>query len=454
MRVGLRFDSVALVSWFWVAFLVIVVVAGGASRIDSFAQIPVELAASVMLGVALAFLSKDQAMRYGGPIVFATACVALVALQLVPLPPAIWSALPGHGFYKQAADLAEIPQPWRPISISPDLTWSSLTGLLAPLAALLTVATLGRQRTIALLPMLLVVIILNISLGLAQLGGGEGSALRYYAITNNDTPVGMFSNRNHLGILLAIGIPLLAFWVDWGERGERGLPRGWIALACFVLLLPMILLTGSRSGMILGVLGIAVAAGVLRRKARNAISRGTAMIGGVAAVIVVGAVIGLIKASRAFALDRLLQADYATEARVKVVAPAFKMIETFAPFGAGFGTFDQAFRRFEPYRMLAPEYMNHAHSEILELPIEAGLLGVALLAVYLVWWVRRTVRIWSSHKSRSFALARPGTVITGMILLASIAEYPLRTPFFAVLMMIASLWMLPARDDGPSTVPT
>ena len=118
-----------------------------------------------------------------------------------------------------------------------------------------------------------------------------------------------------------------------------------------------------------------------------------------------------------------------------------------AAVGSGLGTFDPAFRRFEPFEMLSTSYMNQAHSDLLQLVIEAGAFGLALLLVYLAWWGRRTIALWRAAPDRAAPplLGRLGSVVTAMILLSSVAEYPLRTPFFAVLFVIASVWMTADR---------
>ena len=49
------------------------------------------------------------------PAMLLAMAIALVGLQLVPLPPALWTALPGREGLATAAQLAGFPQPWRPL---------------------------------------------------------------------------------------------------------------------------------------------------------------------------------------------------------------------------------------------------------------------------------------------------------------------------------------------------
>ena len=48
-----------------------------------------------------------------------------------------------------------------------------------------------------------------------QLAGGAESRLRFYSITNTDSAVGYFANRNHESALLVAAIPFAAYWTLW-----------------------------------------------------------------------------------------------------------------------------------------------------------------------------------------------------------------------------------------------
>ena len=52
------------------------------------------------------------------------------------------------------------------------------------------------------------------------------------------------------------------------------------------------------------------------------------------------------------------------------------------------GTFVPVYAMFEkPENILANTYVNRAHNDFLELWLESGLLGLALMAVFAVWFV-------------------------------------------------------------------
>ena len=72
------------------------------------------------------------------------AAVLLPVLQLLPLPPSIWTQLPGRepviaAFGLIGQDLPYLP--WMPLSLTPRATWVSALALLPPVAILLATAT-------------------------------------------------------------------------------------------------------------------------------------------------------------------------------------------------------------------------------------------------------------------------------------------------------------------------
>ena len=84
-----------------------------------------------------------------------TACAAILAvplLQLVPLPPQIWTHLPGRDAVLAAFALLGRAPAWAPISMAPRSTWLCALGLLPPLAVFLAVTTPRLARAPAVEP--------------------------------------------------------------------------------------------------------------------------------------------------------------------------------------------------------------------------------------------------------------------------------------------------------------
>jgi O-antigen ligase len=226
------------------------------------------------------------------------------------------------------------------------------------------------------------------------------------------------------------------------------LPTRWIVAALMVFFVPVILLNGSRNGLLLAPIALIVGTLFLQRSRRGDALRWKmimAVIGG--AIVAAGASIYF---SRALAFERLMSSDLGSEGRVRVLRPGWQMVQDFFPFGTGIGTFDPLYRRYEPFAALSTRYMNEAHNDLLQLAIEAGLFGLLLLAAYVGWWGVNLARAWQTRRepqgSKEFRWL--GAFVTGILLIASLTEYPLRTPFFQVLFVVASCWMLREKPNG------
>jgi O-antigen ligase len=377
-----------------------------------------------------------------------------MAVQLIPLPPALWAALPGHGQLARFIDATGGQASWRPLSLTPDLTLASMVGLAVPAAALVGIASLPEARSFKLLSWLLGAALLGALLGIAQLAGGEGSGFYRYAVTNSEAAVGFFANRNHQAIFLVTVWPMLAAWATQSlENPNERRFRHWTAVAGAVALLPMILITGSRAGAVLAAVGLA-AGWWLRRgmggnpAAPSRFSKLWNVLPAVAGVAFVGVAILL---SRAEAVERLFATNLPEESRFAYWPLLTRIGTDFFPFGIGFGAFDPIFRFYEPNWALRPTYLNHAHNDVLELFITGGLPAVLVALTFLIWLARRMLGAASSaRRSRPsvrhrFALL--GGSIIAITLLGSILDYPLRTPLFGMLFAFACFWL--AASDNP-----
>jgi len=437
----------------YLLFLGVVAVTGGSSHYDAASQPIVRLAAIVLIGT-LALRS-----RHGRPVGnltalwFLGALAGVILVQLVPLPPTWWSALPGHGRYAAAAVAAGEAQPWRPLNLTPDRGWNALFSLLPPAAALFAALRLRMRDQGAVLLGLIAIALTSAVIGLAQVSAGEDDALRFYTAPPTGSAVGLFANRNHQGLLIACGLPMLAVWAE-RARGDRARGRLFAALALIgaVFLVLMIPTTGSRMGLALAGLSLAFAV-VL---SWPPISAGIAVMSprhrrfatGAALLAFVGLVATALTFSRAEAVQRLFAIDPVEDARVRLFIPLLVMIRTFLPFGSGFGSFDPVYRGFEQFGNLAVTFMNQAHDDYLQLILEGGLPALGLLITFLGWWAWKSIRLWRGSGGEGVALGRLGSILLLLILLASITDYPVRTPLMMVIAAQAAAWMLlPVRGS-------
>lgn len=105
-----------------------------------------------------------------------------------------------------------------------------------------------------------------------------------------------------------------------------------------------------------------------------------------------------------------------------------------SPIGSGFGTFQQTYRRYEDPGAVDRWYVNHAHNDFLEIAVEGGIAAVALLIVFLLWWIGQAHKAWFSRSGTVEQQA--ASVASATILLHSAFDYPLRTAAITAVMAV------------------
>ena len=419
---------------------------GGSNRGDVIVVVAVRLVAILCIGAAIAFMPLDRLGSIRRPLLFLLALAIWMILQIVPLPPAIWTALPGRERFADAAIAAGMSQPWMPISIVPTRTLGSLLSLLVPLAALILVAWLPKRSWYAQIYLVVGLGAAAGILALMQISGSVDSLWQLYDVNQNGGGVGFFANRNHQAAFMACMFPMLAAISVHAIRSGK---RGALVTACCAIfalfLLPLIFITGSRAGLALTpvslLASVVLAWPMLRR--RKFSGRQLAVIAGGLLATLAG-LTGILLSSRSLALRRLSTTNLYEEQRVNVVEPIVRMIKQNFPFGTGFGTFDPAFRAIEPYSQLFRTYLNHAHSDPLEFLSDGGLPTAIIFLAFFAWWGARFFKIW--FRARDNDVARMASIVTALWLGASVVDYPLRTPLASVIFALAIAWMAIAVD--------
>jgi O-antigen ligase len=120
------------------------------------------------------------------------------------------------------------------------------------------------------------------------------------------------------------------------------------------------------------------------------------------------------------------------------------MTAQYFPLGSGFGGFDPVFRLHEPDNLLKPTYFNHAHNDFLEVVLDGGLPAGIILAAAALWWARRSVVAWRSISIDRLPAA--GSMIIFLVGVASVFDYPARTPIIMALLAIAAVWLSGAPE--------
>ncbi len=245
-------------------FAAALALAGGASRFDEDQQAIVRIAAILSLAASLWMLDPKLLAERHGLIFAAAAAYLLVLIQLVPLPPQVWAALPGRAPYAAIA-AASGTVTWRPLTLTPDLTLNSLYALLPATAAGLAALHIDSRDRIWLARGVVAIAFVSALIGLIQVAG-VGSSLHLYRVTSEDAPVGLLANRNHQAAFLSCALALTGALAGLRRRDVSD-PRVGLgaALAVAAVLILAVLSTGSRMGLALCALGSL--AGVVAYKA-------------------------------------------------------------------------------------------------------------------------------------------------------------------------------------------
>jgi len=433
---------------------------GGGARNDIESLILLRPLAVLICGVALATLNRRHIRDHRFLLGFAAALFLVCLLHLVPLPPSVWTSLPGREFIVEIERNAQIEGTWRPLSLVPSATWNALFSLFVPLGALLLAVQLSPEQRERLLPLFLILGMASGLMGLLQVVGDPEGPLYLYRVTNSGAAVGFFANRNHQAIFLACLIPMLAVYASRpASTFEQIRLRFIVGAAAILVLIPFLLVTGSRAGIILGLLGLVSTPFLYRRPAVEHASRPARLGPGVIGAGLLGvAALGMLTIlfGRAEAFNRLMAVGAGSEDNRSLFwRPVADMAWQYFPLGSGVGAFEDVYKIGEPDSLLSINYLNHAHNDWLEVVMTVGVPGMILLAAAAVAWAVGTWRAWrgpgGSSSRRSHA--RLGSVCLLMLGLASVGDYPLRAPFLACFGVVLAVWLhdaTRAQARGPA----
>jgi O-antigen ligase len=440
--------------WALAGFLLLAFATGGGSRYDIQSLVVLRSAAALLLAFAFWGVELRHLRNLASPLLLFAAMALLILIHLVPLPWALWSTLPGRDTIVAIDEAAGLGHMWRPLALAPVGAWNAFFSLLPPIAVLIAGARLSARERQTLVILLLLLALASSVVALLQLSGGENSPLYLYRITNDGAAVGLFANRNHQAVFLACSFPLLALFASPSvfPRWDRRIRVG-IAAACGAIFVALILVTGSRAGLLTMVVGLAAAALLSRSdpgaRGRAAFWRGTRAWAVAAGLLLLLASI-VVLAGRAESIDRLLSSEGVGESRYRAWGPILDMALHYFPVGSGIGSFAEVYRLDEPYALLDWTTFLRAHNDPLELLVTGGAPAMLLLAVAVAGYVRQSVHWWRAGNREGGRSVTKGAALCVIFILglASLGDYPLRTPAIACLFCVMLLWLYGADDAG------
>lgn len=427
----------------------VVALTGGASRSDAIQIVALRSLAALFLIPALLCIRKEDVVSNRALVAFLGCFVLLVAIQLLPLPPSLWQRLPGREEIYRLDVALGIEGAWRPLTFTPTRTWNVLGSLVVPVAGLL-LAIAFRASSLTLLRMIAALGILNALLGLLQLASGRSSAFYLYELTNRGSPVGIFANENHASVFAACSMLVVAI-LGLRVRATRGpLWERLIYPAAFLLILLVALTGQSRAGFAASAGAVCVAIAMLTLSVRSG-RRGAAknpllrwmdnhprLLLAFPGLIVLLIAATFVILDRAPAFSDILSTDSFEDLRWSLWPTIHRMISIHWLLGTGLGSFEQVYHIYEPNALLMPRYVNQAHNDWVQLIIEGGICAVIVL-IGLMVWIGKAVVTLSMRKGMAIAAIFWMSVFA-VICLASLIDYPLRTPTF----QLVAIWLLVA----------
>ena len=380
---------------------------------------------------------------------------ALVAgvplLQLIPLPPFVWHALPGRALERDALALIGAQNSWRAWSLAPSRTLAALLSLAPPLLLLVMTSAAGRSARLALIRILAVMALATLLLGALQLSTGDASPAHLYGVT---VPmlVGFQANHNSTADLLLIAMmsgPILLR--DLAERriisNNPGLILG-IAGAVIALLAIGVVLTASRMGIILLPIPLLASAWILQPWIKVSWRLVALSLGGAAILAGCGFLLARDNPVLATIIARF---DFSQELRPQLWRDGLYVAQKYFPFGVGMGDFVPALIADERLEVIWPSLPNRAHNDFLELACEAGILGFGVLSAISIILSKAIWRTLRGRPGHSKTLAIFAGAALAVFALHSLVDYPFRSMALACLGAVCAGLLLTPRSVGEAS---
>lgn len=344
---------------------------------------------------------------------------AAKALALLTVALCAWQFVPFSRPWPTAADPAAVSVLFSP---APGRSLEAAVFLLTMLGFALYIARFAEVDQERMTRFFLMGLVVNAAIGVVQLSFAreEGlSGVLPYVISS-----AIFANENHLSAFVVATIPLLA-WRFLGVSRQF-----WSFLAAIAALLILLFAVGSRAGM-----AISVGVALLMILWFATTQTHPYLKGGLALAALVGT----------FAAMPLLHVPEALDADLRSVffRNTMTAISAHWPLGSGMGTFLPVYPLYEQVNEIQAVYANQAHNDFLQILLETGAAGAALMAGFLVLAVRGMA---------GSKLAQAAFIGVSALLLHSVVDYPLRTAAVAVTFAFFAGILL-SRPDPARQIP-
>lgn len=424
------------------ALLALSLAVGGAGVSFPRLQLLLQLAA---LAVAAYLIIKRRTWSFSRLSWVALTLVALVLvlplLQLVPLPPGLWTQFPGRALPVEL-DAALGWRPWRPLTLDVEGTLRAFTALIPPAVLFTGCLFLPRNERAQLLWVVLAFALLSAVLGTIQFA--TGGWLTPYRSGHFGTSMGLFVNRNHNAALLLVAMPAAAALCNKQiALVKQQAPWALASLSAMIVLAIGVVGTTSRMGFLLLPVATAVSLIILfyGRTRSRLVSASAILLATLATLLFVT---GRLErtVSRFSGLDDL-RLNYWTDVQWA--------LDYYGLAGTGFGTFVPVYKSAESLEAVTSQVTIHAHNDYLEILLEGGVPAALLFILVVVTLVIAAVRsVRTKTVPGRTATAGAALAGIGILLAASYVDYPLRMPALSTVFALCCAILLPSKTSAAS----
>lgn len=332
-------------------------------------------------------ISKENYRLYKNKIFwYITTTIMILTAYLLPLPPILWTTLPGRDLYIPVITfLTETgyANQWQSITLNSHATASVILALFPPIAVFMLAQKLTDLRIMHLIYLMVILAVIQAIFGLGQY------------IQHNQIS-GSFANYNHYAAFLNLALPFsmsLIYQNDFNSKfyidhQALAIKSGYILVV--LIICTSIILSSSRAGTVSAIISVALTLILLHRHAsvKRLISYVLMMILGLMTLGI---------AIMAWLPTRLLSLSINEDPRWIIFRNSINAVQHFFPLGSGLGTFADVYPAFQTVDTVSLTFVAHAHNEYLELFIETGIIGMLALTILIGLFIRRLVRLCSKH---------------------------------------------------------
>jgi O-antigen ligase len=429
--------------------LALILAFGGAGLSHPLLAMLLQLSAC---GAVAYLILSPRDWRFDRLTCFALLLLALLMLlplaQLVPLPPSVWSQLPGRELPAELDSIVGITR-WRPISLDIEGTIQSFLSLVPAAAVFLCALFLPLRERARLYWIIVGFALFGAVLGVMQFATGGG--LTPFPSGHSGYAIGLFVNRNHSASFSLVAMPLAAaIGAMMAAAPNRRVPSVVGVVSTLLILGIAVLATTSRMAILLLPFAILSALFLALYKQPPWKIALPSLLGvlGVGLLLLVGGGFNQ-------TLSRFSSLD---DPRLNYWTDIYWALQHYGLAGTGFGTFIPIFQSAESLEAVVPAITNHAHNDYLEIVLEGGLPAILLLGLFVAILA---ASLWRSARARRSREAGAVTVAATcglvVLLVSSLVDYPLRMPalsatfavLFSILLSNRSARSSASRDLAP-----